>query len=292
MIDYYDVPCKIRKGGSKLARVLPHAIEEEDVPTIYELSYEPRTTSLEIRVSKKAVSYLVDKLNSGCKQIWDLQAEHGLPDFVPPTKNGDCGFGAVITKLTNDPSQGFESWLASPPVYLPGDDNSLVSDYWNNLLSMSATLKVLFDALALFPGDSGLPTRQLIAIELTTLQGRNGGQVKAHLAKRLVPWLCERCPVQDDCTLSEPMRAVYGSMFPHRTADPAFPNEFSARIDDFGRLYLQVSGEECRLLPNDDDVPTPGRGYALRSQNSSLAEQLSFLSGLSALHTQARNVGL
>jgi hypothetical protein len=267
-------------------------IKERDVATIYELGYEPRTTSLELRICETAIPYLEESLGSYCKSVWDLRVEHELSDFITPKSQSDFGFDGVARRLPFDSCPGMKSWLLSPPVLDVNDATGRPtnpSHYWYELIAMSATLTVVCNALALFPEDSGLTTKQLMALEMTTMRVPYGAQISAHLAPRVIPWIRTREETPDDKDLSEPMRRAY--QFMHARANGVTLSEFGVEHRPTAELVFRVHGDRCIMVP-DDTVQGENIGYTLVSRNSGPVEQVTLAFGLAALHDQGRKAGL
>ena len=263
-------------------------IQKEDVHTIYGLSFRSSTNKLGLDISLEAQDYLQSKQRD-IEIVDDLGKYLGLKasEFVVPSQvSKQCGYGGVLRRAPVEANE-MATWVAATPILDRYEDCSLSSMEWQKLIRISASLNVIFQALANFEGESYAQNHQLMAFDTMSLSNDLGFEISIYISRKLALWLKSISAWEDGSTITGAMRKAFQVMCPKFSGDAEVAKEYVAKIGKDGRIELDT--HEGSLIPV---VKEDTNGYTLHSKRAGPIEQYCILCGFGAIHDLARDHGL
>ena len=283
-------------------------IEGENQPTVYELSVGTENKSLIISVHNKVYSKLQEMLLGLNSRPWFLSEELNLPQFIMPGDDWPWWeFGPVASRVP-DQRNNFTSLevilprvVRYPPGYElakalnlqkePWEENY---DYtlwhpevnWDFAHAVSATLTVLFKSLSIVDVPSTLQKPQLVEVDMYTKLGNN--PISVVLGKALLPYL----HTQQNNSYHQNSENVMETAYTYMMGKNEYPalNRFEVWFRENRWVNLTCPGDRCGLDPNG--YYNTDQGYEIYSHNvDSVAQQLTLLMGIAAIHQEAREIG-
>jgi len=164
---------------------------------------------------------------------------------------------------------------------------------WHTANMTSASLYILLMQLNLFKGNTSSKLPQLMTVRTITGKDGRGYSISGLFSMALRKWLGTLGAIdKNEYKLSqiiEAMKTSYGHMLGQKNINEYF---FDAYVfDERGLFHASCPGNACSIgsYYNDYDVSKSEYGYKFDCHNiDSSAQQFTLLSGLAALHDQAR----
>lgn len=260
-------------------------IEKKSLIAWYELRVSDK--NLVVDVHPKAWKFFLKTLEKYPKILKGYK-DLGISGFIAPKKSQTWGFGeAVFWQKSRR-----ESWI-SVECMLPmfPAEGEAYAPVWERFISISATLKVLFEILLYFEEIiENYYSPQLLIISLMTVKsGQHGGSLSAIFSKDICGFISKEIEIYGQTTMYPPIIKAMHTVFLHvESREPSF-GKFQAEIHKPKWFHLLVPGDGCTLDPADYYDEKTTRGYEVRTHNSDKAlQQLYFLTGLAALYDHAR----
>lgn len=256
--------------------------QQEIIPMWYDLGVDG--TDLLVYVHQKAADSVKRSLTKSSPIVPALQKELNLPDFILPTE-GKWGFGEILS-IQQGITPDWITWKCPLPIILGPESGPRGN--WQGAFAVSATLQVLFTALAIADEETDSSLQQLLVVDgWLTRSGMNGGSLIVIVCPPLCSWLSQQ---EDNSTSPEICAAM------KRTDEHMRGQKWSFGDSDFRAWFrqpkwinLDCPGEACGLDPVDYYNLSLERGYDLAPHNvDSPLQQLTLLSGLAALCQLAR----
>ena len=249
----------------------------DPISTWYELNViGEQDEILVVRIHNAAMSELVEMVKSNAPVVLQYQKKFDLPEFIEPAH--DCwGFKKVLCK-TPCIQDGWTEYRIILPIMEEGGLSALYP--------LRATLKILFDALFLFGGDTGWHLPQLMVVTgLLVDRSWHGGALGVAFTPAMIKFLSMQENEQNLPAVIDIMRKAYERI----SGDVRYPfGKFRAFCRQPKWIHFSVPGDACQLDPDSYDSSLE-RGYKLSSHNvDSGLQQLSLIMGLAKLHSLAR----
>lgn len=263
------------------------------IPAWYEIDLEPeRNDTFVIRIYKGALEEL-RRVKPDAPILLHYQKTMELPEFIGPG-SGYWGFGEVLREIPCE-QNGWVAYRATLPVVKSvtrGDRLKYVD--WNPLGRLRATLDVLFNALWLFDGDTGLQLPQLIIINSMAVTA--SGAISAVLTPAMILFLAKQDEGQDFKSVVNTMRRTDEYLWQEEgNPNPYSISQFHVILQKSKFLHFCVPGDACGLDPDSHSYSgdSLAKGYSLVPHNvDNGIQQLSLLMGLAKLHSLARQSGM
>lgn len=259
--------------------MLEHDILSQDRARVYEVEPGQEGRTLIITTSSKPAEYVTEVLSRpNIPLILDLKESLKLSDFINP-QNPEWGFGPVIQ---TDADGEQTKWICNLPKY-----NRLSQNDWTIPRATSATLMATFLVLGMAKDVSGEDKNQLLHIQLATSKEVGNGLIIT-LGSSIVPWLNSFPDQYFHEELQETMKIAYD----HLTGEPTDKYFFRALFRQPKWVNLDCPGNACALDPESYSDESLELGYRLLPHNvDSPYQQLTLLSGVAAMHAEARKAG-
>lgn len=257
-------------------------ILKKDIPAVYEIGLKEGSPGLTVRIHKKTIEAITPALNNAdALKITYLQQTLGLQPFIPLSEK-KWGFGEVIEHLDED-----ERWVIFGCAFPEQKIGQSIP--WQLLYETSASLQLLFNALALTDIITEATRPQLMHLRLITLKKQAGGSLRVFLSRTMAAWLREQ---PDRSAHTEGLKAMVTAYKHLRKEmlgevgedDPRFRAQFRDQS-----ILLVCPGNTCSLV-NEDYKINPERGHQLAPGNvDNPIQQLTLLAGVAALHQSGRD---
>lgn len=283
-------------------------IERENRPAIYELSVGLNNQSLIVSIHQDVYSEVQKMLQSVGLRPWFLSEDLNLPQFLSPSKSWLWwGFGPVADNLPAPKGSFVPIEVILPRIvkYPPGYELAKTLDLpkvpweegydctlwqpdfdWNFAHAVSATLTLLFKSLSTveIPMDSEKP--QLVEVDMST--NLNNNPISVTLGRSILPYLNRQFNNSHSQKAENVIREAYQYMM---GKDEFSMNRFRVLYREHRWVNLIVPGDACGLNP-DGYYNTDKEGYTIYPHNvDSVAQQLTLLMGIAAIHQEAREMG-
>lgn len=273
-------------------------IRKQNVPAWYELGIRNKTDIM-VRVHKKPMRFIEQKLTAKAPIVERLQEELHLPKFIAPTEE-EWGFGKIIGRIP-DKDPDWVLFRCSLPVIinarLPKSlDESRgqidKSTNWEMAFNISATLQTLFQLLRGMENEeeTGHALPQLLVITgFETRHDFYGGALSVKIGKAMRPWLARQPDESEREELVTAMMDANKRMFPFQFSDrSAFSADFYQ-----GYVRFRYSGHACSLDPVEKHADAGAGGFMMDNHNSDNPYyQFLLLAGVAAMYDLARKEGV
>ena len=287
-------------------------IEGENIPCVYELSWDSNTPAIIVKIHKDIANDCLVPEDAPLASYF--MNEFGFSSFEKSLKDGDFGFNGSFKKV--DFMNDFYIFKVAIPVVkkqsdeiCPGCEGAKKDTFgsgkcfrcngtgkkilvdWNPMYAISASFTLLFNLIDLRFSESDeilSPLPQLITLSTRTEREQHGGSLGGTYSIPLAKFLSSFEPNTKITEMVEAMITAYGKMF--GTDDGYSKHSFRATVDyENGWLNVSCPGDACGLNPSEHTGPKPGRGYKFSCHNvDSPMQQITLLSGLAALCDMAR----
>lgn len=263
-----------------------HNLKTQSIPAWYRLG-NPGNGTLTLQVHEDAYEFVRAKELARTPIVQDLRKKYGLPEFVGPNLS-EFGFGDVL-QVTAPSTPRWLSWQFSLPKLITPQQTSLNN---KTLLSLRATLRVLFLALSLFEGKSDADADQLLSIDsfsLPELGCHGGGGMSVVFSQQAAAWLAN--PANEfrfselRSVMMDAERYIYGSGFSRDIS------RYAANIVDgqFPDIRFVGTGNASGLHLRDARGVQPNKGFHMFTNNvDSGVMQLVLLAAIARLHQLMR----
>lgn len=263
-----------------------HNLKSERVPAWYRLG-NPGNGILTLQVHQSAYDFVRSKELARTPIVQDLRKKYGLPEFVAPNQS-EFGFGDVL-QITTPSRPKWLNWQFSLPKLITPQQTSPGN---KTLISLRATLRVLFLALSLFEGKTDTNVEQLLSIDtfsLPELGCHGGGGMSVIFSPAAAAWLAN--PANEfkfselRTTMMEAERYVYGSGLRRDIS------RYSATIVDgqFPDIRFLGTGNASGLYLHDARGTHPNKGFGVFTNNvDGGVMQLVLLAAIARLHQLMR----
>lgn len=156
---------------------------------------------------------------------------------------------------------------------------------WKVAHTISASFNVFFRVSGFPKKETSSPLLQLLTVSTITDRDMHGGSLSGKYSKPLVRWLSSFKPGTTIFEMVEAMKVAYRKMFGECSYF-----RFRASVDHKnGWLNVDCPGNACGLNPSHNSVKDDDNGYEFNCHNvDTVAQQLTLLVGLAALHDKAR----
>ncbi len=290
-------------------------LERENMPCVYELSWDGETPAIIVKVHKDFVRSC--SISQRAPIVLSLMKEFGFSSFSGDLNRESFGFDGAFQRVGADGNfaifkivipvvkkqsgqacdrcggtgkDEFEFINGGKCLMCEGTGKETVFD-WKSAYAISASLTVFFSVTSLKfnkKDKTSCSFPQLITVETATIKDMHGGSLWGVYSVPLANFLSSFQPDTEITEMTEAMVGVWQKMFGQVDKYEKY-NFYAIVASENGWLNVNCPGDACGLHPADSMGCEPGRGYKFSCHNvDNPMQQIALISGLAALCDKAR----